>query len=107
MSRESILKLLGLCRVSGNVKSGEELTEAAVKSGKACLVLLSEDASGNTRKKFHDKCTFYEVAIIDTPFSKAEIGKAMGQSERSCLAVMSEGFSEKLKKEINQMMGEI
>ena len=89
------------------LKNAEEKAEAAIRDGSAQLVILSSDASGNTRKKFHDKCTFYHVAIIDSPYTKREIGEAMGQSERSVVAITSEGLARKLTETINQTMGEI
>ena len=61
MSIRKELSLLGLAAKAGKVVSGEFATENAVKSGKAFLVLTAEDASNNTRKKFNDMCTYYEV----------------------------------------------
>ena len=55
--------------------------------------MLSADASRNTHKKFHNKCTFYSVPIIDTPFSKEALGAAMGQTARSCVAVCEPGLA--------------
>lgn len=79
-------------------QSGEFLCENAIRSHKAHLVLVSQDASSNTRKKFHDKCTFYGVPIIDTPFSKEELGAAMGQTARSCVAVCEKGLAQGIIK---------
>ena len=42
---------------------------------------------------FHNKCTFYSVPIIDTPFSKEALGAAMGQTARSCVAVCEPGLA--------------
>lgn len=100
------LQLLGLCRISSHAESGEEKCEAAVKSGKAFLVILSKDASKNTNKKFHDKCSFYQVPILDAPFDKEQLGRAMGQSQRSCIAITEQGLAKKLQT-IIETMGEI
>ncbi len=91
--KSKALFLLGLCRKAGVSSSGEFACEDAVRKGKAHLVLLSADASRNTHKKFHDKCTFYSVPIIDTPFSKDALGAAMGQTARSCVAVCEPGLA--------------
>ena len=85
--KSKALFLLGLCRKAGKSASGEFSCEDAIRKGTAHLVLLSEDASHNTHKKFHNKCTFYSVPIIDTPFSKEALGAAMGQTARSCVAI--------------------
>ncbi len=107
LKRDAGLQLLGLCRISQNAKTGEENAEAAIRNGTAQLVILSSDASANTKKKFHDKCSFYDVEIMETPYTKEAIGQAMGQSPRSVAAIISEGLARKLKETINQMMGEI
>ena len=103
--RDPFLQLLGICRISSHVEAGEERCESAVKSGKACLVILSEDASANTRKKFHDKGSFYQIPILDVPYGKEQLGMAMGMSQRSCLAVTDRGLTEKMQK-IIAMMGD-
>ena len=46
------LSLIGLAAKAGKVVSGEFATEKAVKGRTAYLVLIAEDASENTRKKF-------------------------------------------------------
>ena len=45
-----VLGSLGLAMKAGDVVSGEFMTEKSVKSGKAFLVIVSEEASDNTRK---------------------------------------------------------
>lgn len=39
---------------AGKVQSGEFSTEKSVKSGRAYLVIVSEEASENTKKKFQE-----------------------------------------------------
>jgi ribosomal protein L7Ae-like RNA K-turn-binding protein len=43
---------------AGKVASGEFMTEKAVKTSMAHLVIVAEDASANTKKMFSDMCTF-------------------------------------------------
>ena len=52
MKKNKIFSLLGLATRSRNVVSGEFMTEKAVKSYSAELVIVGEDASDNTKKKF-------------------------------------------------------
>ena len=49
-NKDRVLSMLGLATRSRNVVSGGFATEEAVKSGKAYLVIIAEDASDNTRK---------------------------------------------------------
>ena len=50
MNRNKVLGLLGLAEKAGKGRSGEFSTEKAVKSGKAGLVIVSEESSDNTKK---------------------------------------------------------
>lgn len=79
--------------------SGEFSTEKAVKTGAACVVLVSEEASENTRKKFQNMCTFYEVPLYFYG-TKLELGAAMGKEFRASLAVTDPGLSDAIIKEL-------
>lgn len=105
--KSKALFLLGLCRKAGVSRSGEFMCEDAIRSKKACLVLLSSDASHNTHKKFHDKCKFYSVPIIDTPFSKDVLGAAMGQTARSCVAVCEPGLAKGITEVLHKCIDEV
>lgn len=61
--RQKVLNLIGLATKAGKTASGEFMTEKSVKSGKAFLVIVSEEASDNTRKMFTNMCTYYKVPI--------------------------------------------
>lgn len=50
MKSDNALKMLGLAAKAGKVASGEFMTENAVKSGGAALVIVAEDASENTKR---------------------------------------------------------
>ena len=63
MLRNRTLSMLGLAEKAGRISSGEFSTEKAVKSRKAHLVLVAEDASENTKKKFTDMCSFYHTPL--------------------------------------------
>ena len=98
-NRKKILNLLGLATKAGQTASGEFMTEKAVKSGKASLVLVSEDASENTRKMFQNMCTYYEVPIYVFG-KKEELGHSIGKEMRASLAVTDVGFAKTLKKQL-------
>ena len=56
-----VYSMLGLAMKAGKVVSGEFATDKSVKSGNAWLVIVSEDASDNTKKMFSNMCEFYEA----------------------------------------------
>lgn len=99
MRVNKVYSLLGLATRSRNVVSGEFATEKAIKSGKAVMVIISGDASGNTAKMFRNMCDFYEVPLF-VYGTKEELGHAMGKEVRASLAITNEGFAESIKKQL-------
>ncbi|MFX3624660.1 MAG: YlxQ family RNA-binding protein [Ectobacillus sp.] len=89
------ISLLGLANRARKVISGEELVLKEVRSGKAKLVLLAEDASLNTAKRITDKTTYYKVPM-KTVETRQDLGHAIGKDERVVVAVLDEGFARKL-----------
>lgn len=100
INKNRVLGLLGLAEKAGKVQSGEFSTEKAVKSGRAFLCLVSEEASENTKKLFRNMCTYYEVPYYEFG-SKDELGHATGKAMRASLAVVDPGFSEAIRKQID------
>lgn len=84
---------------AGKLVSGEFATEKAVKSGKAALVIVSESASENTKKKFRNMCDYYQVPICFFG-EKEELGHAIGKQFRASLAVTDEGLAKAIKKNL-------
>ena len=70
------------------------MTENAIKSGKSHMVLLSVEASDNTKKKFTNMCAHYKIPIYIFGSKKDELGHAMGQEMRTVLSVNDAGFAE-------------
>ena len=100
MADKKILSMFGLAARAGRIASGEFQTETAVKAGTACLVVVAEDASENTKKLFQDKCSFYKVPII-TIGTKEELGHAIGKEFRASLAVLDAGFATAVMQKLN------
>jgi ribosomal protein L7Ae-like RNA K-turn-binding protein len=90
-----IYSFMGLAMKAGKLFSGDETCEKNVKSGKVFLVLISADASENTRKKFFDICNFRGVDI--RIFGEKElIGRYIGKEIRSVVAITDKGFAKRL-----------
>ncbi len=99
-NRQKLLNLIGLATKAGKTASGEFSTERAIKTRKARLVIISEDASDNTRKSFTNMCTYYKVPVYCFG-GKGELGHAMGKELRSSLAVTDEGLARAIVKQLN------
>ena len=92
------------CMEAGKTASGEFSTEKAVKGGTAHLVIVSEEASDNTKKMFTNMCTYYKVPICYFG-GKDELGHAMGKEMRASLAVVEEGLAKAIVKQMNMIGG--
>ena len=98
---DKILSLLGLAARGRNLVSGEFATEKAVKEGKAALVVVSSDASDNTKKKFTNMCTFYKTPICFYA-SKETLGRAIGNQMRSAAAVTDSKMAANIRKHLEE-----
>ena len=100
--RNKALSLIGLASKARKVSSGEFSVEKAIKSFNAFLVIIAEDASDNTKKKFSDMCSYYETPIIFYS-SKEEIGHCIGKEYRASLAILDENFAAGIMEKIDSL----
>ena len=91
--------MISLANKAGKLVSGEDAVRNSIRSSKAKLVLLAEDASDNTKKRFINSAAFYNIALV-TWGSKEELGSSIGKSERSVIGITDEGFSKSLKEKL-------
>ena len=96
MAQNKTYSMIGLAMKAGKLTSGEFAVEHAVKAGKAMLVIVSETASENTKKKFRDMCTYYEVPLYFFG-EKETLGHAMGKEFRASLAVLTKDLQRPLR----------
>ena len=101
MSQNKILSLISMATKAGKTASGEFCTEKEVKSGNAAMVIVADDASDNTKKKFKNMCDFYEVPIYFYQ-DKDTLGHAMGKEFRASLAILDEGFAKGIRKHMDK-----
>ncbi len=96
---ERIYSFLGIATKAGKLISGEETCERMLKFGKVYLVIVAEDASDNTKRKFTNMCDYRKVDIRYFG-SKEMLGKFTGKKIRSVIAITDRGFAGQLKKMI-------
>ena len=95
--KNKFFSMLSLCQRAGRLVSGELPCENAVKSGKAKLLIIAEDASANTKKKFENAAFAHKTECI-VMGNKIELGQTIGKDRRSSVAITDEGFAQQLKK---------
>ncbi|MFV9509815.1 YlxQ family RNA-binding protein [Tepidibacillus sp. LV47] len=92
-----ILSIIGLAQRARKIISGEELVVNAIKDQKVFFVLLSTDASENTKKKIANKCEYYQIPYR-IQFSRQELGQAIGKPSRVVIGITDKGFSNRLQE---------
>ena len=97
LENNKALSLIGLATKAGKTVSGEFSTEKSVKTGKGYLAIVAGDSSENTKKKFRNMCTYYEVPLYILS-DKETLGHAMGKEFRASLAVQDANFAQAIMK---------
>lgn len=98
---DNVYTFIGLAMKAGKLVSGEQNCEKTIKCGKALLVIVSEDASTNTEKKFKDACLYRRIPFYRFG-EKERLGKSLGKGFRSVIAITDKGFSRKLANLITE-----
>lgn len=68
------------------------------------MVFVAEDASENTKKKFRDMCSFYQVPVYFLA-EKERLGRSIGKEFRASLAVEDENFAKAILKALQEVNG--
>ncbi len=97
---DKVYSTLSLSMRAGKVKSGELAAMEAVRKRTAQLLIVSNDASENTKKQFSDKCKYYDVPIVFFG-DKERLGHAIGKDVRTSLAITDKGLSEAILKNLH------
>ncbi len=101
MSNDPILHLLGLARKAGRLELGEEPVGAACRARQARLVLLAADAAANTCRRAAHFGEAGDVLWLTLPFTKAELGLALGRGSCAMLALTDVGFAASLVQKLS------
>jgi ribosomal protein L7Ae-like RNA K-turn-binding protein len=97
VNEERVLSMLGLAERAGSIQSGGFLTEEAIRSRRAALVIVACDAQKNTLKMIQDKCAYYHVPLVQFATGRA-LGHCIGKEQRACLAVTDAGFARRIQE---------
>lgn len=93
-----VLNFLGIAQKAGVLTLGGNLTEAGVKKNKILLIMISEDASENTRKRFNPAAENTKYQLLELHETMEELGRATGKSNISVIGVTDAGIAKKLKE---------
>ncbi|MGE4353624.1 MAG: L7Ae/L30e/S12e/Gadd45 family ribosomal protein [Oscillospiraceae bacterium] len=87
------LNYMGLAKKAGLFETGEENAGAAVRAGKARLVILASDASDNARRRAEGFVAGKKVPLVTVPFTKDDISSETGRPGCAMAAFTDIGFA--------------
>ena len=93
MSNRNILSLLGLALRGGNLVVGEEPVEAVARARDARVLLVAGDAAENTVRRVRHFAEAGACLWVKLPFTKDELGGAVGRSSVAIVAVTDIGLA--------------
>ncbi|MCF0116793.1 MAG: ribosomal L7Ae/L30e/S12e/Gadd45 family protein [Bacilli bacterium] len=93
-----ILGLLGLARRGGAIIIGDSILPLFGRV-KSLFIIIAKDCSENTKKKWHDKCSYYNIPCIEYE-TKSNIGHSLGKQEVSVIGITNTNMI----KKINQLL---
>ncbi len=96
-----LIGLLGLAQKAGKVQSGEESVSAAAKDHKARLLLLSSDAGERTQRHARQLGIEGNSPVLSVPFTRTELGQAIGRGECVLLAFTDVGLAAAAAKKLS------
>lgn len=88
-----ILSLLGLALRGGNLAVGEEPVEAVARARDARVLLLASDAAAGTCRRTAHFADAGQCLWLRIPFTKAELGRAVGRTSTAIVAVTDVGLA--------------
>jgi uncharacterized protein len=98
--RARCLNLLGLTRKSGKITTGFAKVEAALKSGKAVLLLAANDSAEDGRRKLRRLAE--RVPIVQL-FGIEELSQALGQENVVHACLSTHGQAQKFLVEVSRL----
>lgn len=94
-----VYSMISLANKAGKLVTGEDSVRNSIRGGRMKLIIVSEDASGNTKKRIGNSSAFYNVPCIIWGM-KDEFGNCIGKSARSVLGITDENFSNGIRDKL-------
>ena len=99
---DKTLNYLALARKAGLAELGEEPVGAITRALKGHLVLVAQDASDHTWRRAKSYVAGTDQQCVRLPFTKAEIGFAVGRQELSIAAITDAGMALSIAESLGQ-----
>jgi len=96
---KQLSSILSLCKKAGMLKTGDFAAEKALRAKEAKLIIIADDASDNTKKKFVNK-TFYYKTPVYIYGCISDLSHVTGVVNRAVFAVTDCGFAANIEKKL-------
>ena len=96
------LNYLALARKAGLVELGEEPVGAAARANHARLVIVASDASDHSWRRALSYVAHTGQQCLRLPYTKVELGMAIGRQERAMAAFTEPGLALKFVEALGQ-----
>ena len=103
MDSHNILSLLGLALRGGNLAVGEEPVDAVARARDARVLLLASDAAAGTRRRCEHFAAAGDCLWLPIPFTKAELGRAVGRTSVAIVAVTDIGLANAVVRRLAEL----
>lgn len=99
-----IYSMLGLCMKAGKIAYGSDMCEENIKNKKAKVLIIANDTSDNTKKKFEN---ISKRENIDLFFfgDINSISHSIGKNNKAIIAILEDGFANKIKDMLKELKG--
>ena len=100
MDNSNILNMLGLALRAKRLEVGEEPVGAVCRARDCRLIIVARDAADNTFRRVRHFADAGQCLWISVPFTKEELGFAVGRTSCAMLGVTDIGFAESIAKKL-------
>ena len=97
-----MLHLLGIARKAGRVEVGEEPVGAAARGRQAKVILTAADGADNSLRRAAHFAEAGKIPCLPTPYTKGELGGAVGRSACTMLALTDIGLASAVAEKLAQ-----
>ena len=94
-----ISSVLSLCMKAGMLKTGDYASGKAMRAKEARLIIVADDASDNTKKRFVNKAYYYKIPVY-VYGCIADLSHITGVINRAVFAVTDSGFAVNIEKRL-------
>lgn len=99
---DKALNYMALARKAGLIELGEEPVGAIARAGKAYVILVASDASDHTWRRAKSFAAGTEQQCIRIPYTKDEMGMAIGRTSLAIAAVTDAALALALVQSLDQ-----